>query len=89
MNETLSSLLILSALVIPALIFMIRGPKLNAARTVHALMMAAICLFIGLLVSAAAITLIGVESQLTISVFVLAGSLIATASRLVWIRRFG
>ena len=89
MNQTLPSLLILLALLVPAVVFMMLGPKLNAARTVHALMMAAICLFLGLLVSAAAITFLALESQLAISGFVLVGSALATLVRVIWIRRYG
>lgn len=89
MDNTLASLITLTGLLIPGFIFIQQTPSRNAAGIIHALLMALICLFMGLLFSAAMITLAAIESQLLTSTLVLFGSLLAMLARLYWIKRFG
>ncbi len=89
MNETLPSLIILAALIAPAILFLNATAKPNAAKIVHALMMSALCLFMGFLLSAAVIKFSTVESQLIISTLIFVGSALAAITRLIWLRRYG
>ena len=89
MNESIPSLIVLMAFIVPIVIFLRGTTQLSAAKMVHALMMSVICLAMGLLLSAAVIEFIALESQLLIATLVLIGSTLAAITRILWLKRFG
>lgn len=88
MDESIPSLIVLMAFIVPIAIFLRGTTRLSAAKMVHAVMMAVICLAMGLLLSAAVIKFVALESQLLIATLVLIGSVLASMIRILWIKRF-
>ncbi|NRP93971.1 MULTISPECIES: hypothetical protein [unclassified Marinobacterium] len=88
MDSQLPSYITLLGFVVPALVFIIRLDRYQAATIVHALLMALLCLFVGFLFSGAAIKLMSLSNPLLTSGMVVVGSGVATLARLIWIKRF-
>jgi len=88
MDNQLPSYITLLGFIVPDVLFIIRLDRYQAATIVHALLMALLCLFVGFLVSGAAIKLLNVSHPLITSGMVVVGSGMATLARLIWIKRF-
>ncbi|CAI8242060.1 MAG: Uncharacterised protein [Marinobacterium sp. xm-d-530] len=88
MDSQLPSYITLLGFVLPAVIFITRLKRYQAATIVHALLMALLCLFVGFLASGAAIKLLSLSNPLLTSGVVVIGSGVATLARLIWIKRF-
>ena len=88
MDSQLPSYITLLGFIVPAQVFIIRLERYQAASIVHALLMALLCLFVGLLVSGASIKLLSLSNPILSSSMVVVGSVLATLARLIWIKRF-
>ncbi len=88
MDSQLPSYITLLGFIVPAVIFIARLNRYQAATIVHALLMALLCLFVGFLASGAAIKLLSLSNPLLTSGLVVIGSGLATLARLIWIKRF-
>lgn len=88
MDSQLPSYITLLGFLLPATVFIARLKTRTLGHIVHALLMAVLCLFVGLAISGATISLFDLSNALLSSAVVALGSLVAMASRLIWIKRF-
>lgn len=87
MQNTLASIITLCAFALPAALFISHLKRFEALSVVHSLVMAFICLAIGLLFAGGMITLTQIESQTAIAACIMLGSLGAALVRLMRLRR--
>lgn len=88
MDSQLPSYITLLGFVVPAFVFVAKLSTRKIGHIVHALLMALLCLFVGFAISGAMISLFELTHALLSSALVVAGSLVAMTSRLIWIKRF-
>lgn len=84
MKELAPSIITLCAFIIPVAVFVANLERFNSTDIVHAVLMAFICLSLGVVFAGAMITLTQIESQTLIAACVMLGSLTATMTRMVW-----
>ncbi|NVK01664.1 MAG: hypothetical protein HWE12_08995 [Oceanospirillaceae bacterium] len=87
MENSLASIITLCAFALPAAVFIAHLKRFEALSVVHSLVMAFICLAIGLLFAGAMITLTKIESQTAMAACIMLGSMGATLVRVVQLRR--
>lgn len=87
MENTFASIITLCAFALPAAIFVSHLKRFEPLSVVHSLVMAFICMAVGLLFAGAMITLTKIESQTAIAACIMLGSLGATMVRIMRLRR--
>lgn len=88
MNDLAPSVITLCAFILPAAVFVSNLQRFNGPDIVHAILMAFICLSLGVVFAGAMITLTQIESHTLIAACVMLGSLSATMTRMFWRRRY-
>lgn len=87
MENTFASIITLCAFALPAAVFVAHLKRFEALSVVHAMVMAFICLAVGLLFAGAMITLTKIESQTAMAACIMLGSMGATLFRVMQLRR--
>lgn len=86
MSDLTSSIIILCAFILPLAVFIAQLERFETSAIIHVVIMAFICLSIGILFAGVMITLTHLESQTMMAASVVVGSALAATARVIQIR---